>query len=109
MFTETIVGRKSSYKGCGKDLADGYENIMKFFNRLHEETLEILGNMKDDDLKHNCFTPAGTEINIAKWMQLLAEHEIHHRGELYIYLNLLDIKTPPMYGLTAEELAEKGI
>jgi uncharacterized damage-inducible protein DinB len=32
------------------------------------------------------------------------EHEIHHRGELYIYLNLIGVRTPPMFGLTAEEV-----
>jgi uncharacterized damage-inducible protein DinB len=34
----------------------------------------------------------------------MIEHEIHHRGELYIYLNLLNVKTPPIFGLTSEEV-----
>jgi len=48
-------------------------------------------------------------MRIWKWMRAMVEHEIHHRGELYIYLNLLGIKTPPMYGLTSEEVAENSV
>ncbi len=34
----------------------------------------------------------------------MIEHEIHHRGEIYAYLGLLGVKTPPLYGMTSEEL-----
>ena len=106
LFAETCVGRKNSYKGCGKELADGYENILAFFNRAHAESLQIFQSLDDSKLQEECFTPTGYAIKKGKWLALLAEHEIHHRAELYLYLNLLDVKTPPMYGLTAEEVAE---
>jgi uncharacterized damage-inducible protein DinB len=44
-----------------------------------------------------------------KWLRAMVEHEIHHRAELYIYVNLLKIKTPPMFGLTSEEVQAKSI
>lgn len=106
MFAETVSGRKSLYRGCGKEWADGYENVLNFFNQSHNETLEIISQLNDDDLLRNCLTPTGAEVNVGKWLQLLAEHEIHHRAELYIYLNLLDVKTPPIFGLTSEELIQ---
>ena len=105
LFAETAAGRKNIYKGCGKELADGYENIMAFFNQAHTESLQIFKSFTDSDLQEECFTPTGYAIQKGKWLQLLAEHEIHHRAELYLYLNLLDVKTPPMFGLTAEEVA----
>lgn len=104
MFAETLSGRKSLYRGCGKELAGGYENILNFFHRSHSETLQIISNLNDADLQRNCFTPTGAEIKIKKWLQLMAEHEIHHRAALYFYLGVLDIKTPPIFGLTSEEL-----
>ena len=106
MFVETLVGRKSAYHGCGKELADGFQNVMDLFNRLHTESLEIIGSLRDEDLRDTCLTPANARISRQKWLMLLAEHEIHHRAELYIYLNLLNERTPPMYGLTAEEVQE---
>ncbi len=104
MFAETISRRKSAYHGCGKELADGYDNVLTFFNLLHRQSLEIFGQLSDEDLQKKCVTPANAEIRVWKWMRLMVEHEIHHRGELYIYLNLLGVRTPPMYGLSAEEV-----
>lgn len=104
MFCETIEGRKNRYFGCGKELADKYDSVLIFFNRMHNEALDIISKLRDEDLKRYCVTPTGRKINIGKWLQLLAEHEIHHRAELYIYLNILCIDTPPMYGITSEEL-----
>ena len=104
MFAETIAGRKSAYRGCGKELADGYENVVSFFNELHRQSLEIFGRLGDTDLQGKCLTPGNAEMRVWKWMRLMVEHEIHHRGELYVYLNLLGVRTPPMYGLSAEEV-----
>lgn len=109
MFAETVSGRKSLYGGCGKELADGYESVLCFFNQSHLETLETISQLIDEDLQRKCQTSTGAEIEIGKWLQLLAEHEIHHRAELYIYLNMLNVKTPPMYGLTSEQVIEKSI
>ncbi|MEZ4918405.1 MAG: DinB family protein [Saprospiraceae bacterium] len=105
LYAETIADRKNAYRGCGKELADGYENILAFLHQTHAESLEIFENLTDSQLDEICYTPTGHPIKKGKWMELLAEHEIHHRAEIYLYLNLLDVQTPPMYGLTAEEVA----
>ncbi|AZA76217.1 DinB family protein [Chryseobacterium sp. G0186] len=104
MYGETISGRKSAYPGCGKELADGYENTVSFFNEMHRQTLEIIKGFSDEDLTRKCLTPANSEISIWKWLRAMIEHEIHHRAELYIYLNLLDVKMPQIYGFSAEEV-----
>ena len=41
LYAETIAGRPSIYRGCGKELADGYEDVIKYFNDLHEESLKF--------------------------------------------------------------------
>jgi hypothetical protein len=41
MYAETVSGRPSRYAGCGKELADGYEAVMEFAERLHRESVEI--------------------------------------------------------------------
>lgn len=109
MFAETIAGRPSAYKGCGKELADGYENILLYFEQLHQESLQIFSQLSEADLQRKCITPGGASMPIWKWLRAMVEHEIHHRAQIYIYLNLLDIKTPPIFGLTAEEVAENSI
>jgi len=34
---------------------------------------------------------------------LLLNHSVHHRGQLSVYLRLLDVPLPPVYGPTADE------
>jgi uncharacterized damage-inducible protein DinB len=109
MFAENVAGRKSSYPGAGKELADGYDNVLNFFNDCHRESVAIIGNLSDEDLHRKCTTPGNTEMATWKWLRAMVEHEIHHRAELYIYVNLLKIKTPPMFGMTSEEVLEKTI
>lgn len=109
MFAETMAGRKSAYQGCGRELADGYGNVVLFFNELHRQSLEIFSRFTDQDLQRKCMTPGNAELAVWKWMRLMVEHEIHHRAELYIYLNLLGVKTPPMYGLTAEDVEKASV
>jgi uncharacterized damage-inducible protein DinB len=38
----------------------------------------------------------------------MVEHEIHHRGQIYMYLGMLGIPTPPIFGMTSEEVLEKS-
>ena len=104
LFAETVCGRKSSYRGCGKELADGYGNVLAYFNELHRQSVELFSGLTDEDLQKKCRTPGNVDVRVWKWLRLMVEHEIHHRGELYIYLNLLGVRTPPMYGLSAEEV-----
>ena len=108
MFTETILGNPCSYSGCGKELADGYNEVIRYFNEKHEETLDILKKLSNDDLQRKCLTPANTPITVWKWLRAMTEHEIHHSAQLYIYLNLLDVKTPPMFGLSSEEIIQNS-
>ncbi len=105
MYAETISGRQSAYQGCGKELADGYENVVGFFNRMHAESIEIFSLLSDEDLLRKCVTPGNAEIAVWKWLRAMVEHEIHHRGQIYVYLGILGVKTPPLFGLTSEEVA----
>lgn len=104
MYAETIAGRKSAYKGCNASIASGYQNVFQLFNVLHAESINIFRSLSDEDLSLKCTTPAGSQITVWKWLRALVEHEVHHRGQLYIYLGMLGVKTPPIFGLTAEEV-----
>ncbi len=108
MYAETVSGRPSAYPGCGKELAEGYENTVAFMNRLHTESMDIFAKLTDEDLQKKCLTPAGTPITTWKWLRAMCEHEIHHRGQIFIYLGMLDIKNPALYGLTAEEVQKRS-
>ena len=109
MYAETIMGNKSQYKGCGINYADGLEEVIRFYNEKYEESKTIFEKLDSTNLDQKCMTPAGTPITTWKWLRAMVEHEVHHRGQLYFYLGLLDIKTPPIYGLTSEEVIARSI
>jgi uncharacterized damage-inducible protein DinB len=39
----------------------------------------------------------------------MCEHEAHHRGQIYLMLNMLGVTTPPLFGLTAEEVQTRSV
>ena len=108
MFAETARGNVSAYPGHGRDLADGYEGVLAYLDRTHEEALDIYRSLTPEALAGRCTTPAGTTITTWKWLRAMVEHEIHHRGQLYLMLGMLDVRTPPLYGLTEEQLRERS-
>jgi uncharacterized damage-inducible protein DinB len=108
MYAETVAGRPSCYPGCGRELADGYEAVVAYFDRLDAEAKAIIGALSDADLERKCRTPAGTPITTWKWLRAMAEHEAHHRGQIYLMLNMLEVPTPPLYGLTSEEVLARA-
>jgi uncharacterized damage-inducible protein DinB len=36
-------------------------------------------------------------------------HEVHHRGQIYMYPGILGVKTPPIFGLTSEEVRARSV
>ena len=104
MWAENVQGHPSTYTTHGKELADGLESVLAFMDRLHAESMEIFSKLTDEDLQRKCKTPGGGEITVWKWLRAMTEHEAHHRGQIYLYLALLGVPTPPLYGLTSEEV-----
>jgi uncharacterized damage-inducible protein DinB len=108
LYAENAQFKPSSYPGHGRELADGPGNVLEFLNRLHRQSMAIFGALSNEDLQRKCVTPGGTPITLWKWLRAMVEHEIHHRAQIYTYLGILDIKTPPLYGLTSEEVRERS-
>lgn len=108
MYAENAQLKPGRYPGHGNELADGPEKVLAFFNRMHSESMEIFGRLTESDLNRKCITPGGTPITVWKWLRAMVEHEIHHRAQIYTYLGILGIPTPPIYGLTSEEVRERS-
>jgi len=106
MYAENVQGKPSLYPGHGRELADGPENVLAFFARKHREATDIFSRLTEADLNQKCLTPGGAPITVWKWLRAMVEHEVHHRAQIYVYLGMLGIATPPLYGLTSEEVRE---
>lgn len=109
MFAENVAGRPSRYAGHGPELAEGRDAVLDYLRRMHEESLAIFRALAPDDLARKCTTPAGTPIATWKWLRAMTEHEIHHRGQIYLMLNMLEVPTPPIFGLTSEDVRARSV
>jgi uncharacterized damage-inducible protein DinB len=109
MFAENVQGRPSRYPGHGRELADGYDDVLSFLQTLHAESVEIFARLTEDQLRGKCTPPGGRPMTVWKWLRAMIEHEVHHRGEIYLMLGHLGVEAPPLYGLTSEEVRERSI
>ena len=108
MFAENARRRASRYPGHSSELAEGYSAVREYLDRMHRESVEILSGLKREDLEAKCLTPAGSQITVWKWLRAMIEHEVHHRGQIYLGLGQLGVVTPPLYGLTSEEVRDRS-
>ena len=108
MYAENVQGKPSRYSGHGRDIADGFDDVVAYYDRAHAEARAIFAALTDDQMAGRCTTPAGTPITTWKWLRAMLEHEAHHRGQLYLMLALRGVKTPPIYGLTEEEVVARS-
>lgn len=107
VFAEIIQGNNPCYKGCGEEVTTDYESTLHYFDEMHKQSVAIIMSLKDDDLNKKITTLNGSKSTIGAFLRALIIHEIHHTGALCIYLNLLDIKTPPIFGLTEKQVIEQ--
>ena len=108
MFAENVRGRPSRYTGHGRELADGHAAVLAYLERMHAESVAIIATLTPEDLRGKCTTPGGTPITTWKWLRAMVEHEVHHRGQIYLMLGMLGVSTPPLFGLTSEQVRERS-
>ena len=105
MYAENVQLKPSLYPGHGRELADGYDGVIAYLDRMHAESMPIF---KAADLEAKCITPAGTPITVWKWLRAMIEHEVHHRAQIYMMLGMIGVATPPLFGLTSEEVKARS-
>src|SRR5215475_3274642 len=64
MYAENAQLKPSRYPGHGKEIADRPENVLAFFNQMHQESIEIFSKLSADDLQKKCVTPGGASITV---------------------------------------------
>ena len=104
VFAECALGRPSRYPGCGRNLADGFENVLAYLERAHAESLAIFSQMSDEEWNRKATSPEGQPVTAWRLLRAMLEHEIHHRGQIYVYLGILGAPTPPLFTLNERQL-----
>jgi uncharacterized damage-inducible protein DinB len=85
-----------------------HAEIMQTFDWSVARAQELLGAMDDAALMRPWSAVAGgktimTVPKIGVIRRIMLNHLYHHRGQLVVYLRLLDVPVPSVYGPSADE------
>ena len=78
---------------------DNTEALVAASQKAHTDAMALVDTLTAEQLSETV-TPFGPTRSLPRIVVLnaLHEHEIHHRGQLYTYLRMLDVTVPPLFG-----------
>ncbi|HZF74098.1 MAG TPA: DinB family protein [Gemmatimonadaceae bacterium] len=83
------------------------EDLVKSFDKHVKEARKAITSAKDSDFKINWSLKRGEQVFFtaprAVIVRQTINHLVHHRGQLTVYLRLVDVAVPSIYGPTADE------
>lgn len=84
------------------------EELLGIFQQNLQEAIDTLGKMAEDDFNKTWTIKRGEKVlmQIPKKVAIRGwaySHLYHHRGQLSVYLRLLNVPVPGMYGPSADE------
>jgi len=106
-LTNALTETSLDLAGAGKYSTEKTETLVAMFDKNVAEARAAIAAAKDADyavdwsLKHSgrvLFTQTRGEM-----VRQTISHLIHHRGQLTVYLRLIDVPVPSIYGPTADE------
>jgi uncharacterized damage-inducible protein DinB len=80
------------------ELKKNTEDLIATFDKSHEEMIAKVSTLTPEQLAEE-ISPFGPDRKMTRKAVLhaLHEHEIHHRGQLYVYLRILGCEVPPLH------------
>jgi uncharacterized damage-inducible protein DinB len=87
---------------------DTVSDILGTFDKNVSSALEVLKTRSDERLLSSWRYKYGEQVifempRLVVIRTMALNHLIHHRGQLSVYLRLLNVPLPPVYGPTADE------
>jgi uncharacterized damage-inducible protein DinB len=84
------------------------KDLIETFERSISDGRKALDQLKEEDLPKIWTMKFGDKVilELPKWVALrsvVMNHMVHHRAQLGVYLRLLDVPVPGMFGPSADE------
>jgi len=106
MFIRVAIEGRWKYEGHEAEGEQSLDELIALLESTHTEAMSKLKKIPDQDLNLPRYGPKGDghPLKAWRWLMAMAEHEIHHRSQLAVYLSLMDVKPPHIFGLGVEDL-----
>ena len=106
MFVRVATEGRWKYEGHESEQKQSLDELITLLETVHAEAMEKLGQFPDQDLNEPRFGPKGEgrPLKAWRWLMAMTEHEIHHRSQLAVYLSLMGVQPPHIFGLGVEDL-----
>jgi uncharacterized damage-inducible protein DinB len=84
------------------------EELIKYLEESEDKAKKALSNCSDEEMMKNWTMRSGKQVfftmpKVTMIRNFCINHMIHHRGQLSVYLRLLGVPLPGIYGPTADE------
>jgi uncharacterized damage-inducible protein DinB len=94
--------------GTKPHIAASTVELLELFDKSAEKGRASLAGATDEDMRKNWTFKYGDEFSFTdprtKVIRSFVNHLVHHRAQLGVYLRLLEIAIPGMYGPSADEI-----
>ena len=106
MFVRVATEGRWKYESHEAEGEQSLDELIVLLETSHAETMEKLNRFPDQDLTTPRYEPKGEghPLKAWRWLMAMTEHEIHHRSQLAVYLSLMGVKPPHIFGLGVEDL-----
>ena len=106
MFVRVAMDGRWEYEGHEATQEQSLDELVALLATSHAESIEKLKQFADQDL--SALRPGPKEgaqpVKAWRWLMAMTEHEIHHRSQLAMYLSLMGVQPPHIFGLGVEDL-----
>lgn len=103
-FVGAAINGQWRYRGHDRALASTLDAAIAYLDAGHAEAMTALRSLNDAELDQPRPSLKGPPAKAWRWLMAMVEHEIHHRSQLAVYLMLLGVKPPHLYGLGVEDV-----
>ena len=108
MFVGVATRGRWKYDGHTGEQAR-LEELLSHLDEMHTDAMKALHFLPDAELVDSRRALEGdAQIKVWRWLMAMAEHEVHHRSQLAMYLMLMGVTPPHIYGLGVEDLIAKA-
>ncbi len=104
MFVGVVTDGRWRYPGHQQILASSLDEAIAYLEACHAESMTALRNLNDAELYQPRPSLKGPPVKAWRWLMAMVEHEVHHRSQLAVYLTLMGVEPPQIYGLGIEEI-----